>query len=100
AYQGYHRQPRLPRGGILMVPLSIMGMTGWVNPFCLAVRRPGTLSVARRRSAGAFFKDADRHDLPLVQPFARVDLPTPRPWDPSTEGRWGWRHGRGASAAR
>jgi hypothetical protein len=38
-----------------MVPLSIMGMTGWVNPFCLAVRRPGTLSVARRRSAGAFF---------------------------------------------
>jgi hypothetical protein len=38
-----------------MVPLSIMGMTGWVNPFSLAVRRPGTLSVARRRSAGAFF---------------------------------------------
>ena len=72
-----------------MVPLSIMGMTHWVNPFCLAVRRPGTLSVARRRSAGAFFKDADRHDLPLVQPFARVDLHTPRPWDPSTEERWG-----------
>lgn len=33
-----------------MVPLSIMGMTGWVNPYCLAVRRPGTLSVARRRT--------------------------------------------------
>jgi hypothetical protein len=32
-----------------------MGMTGWVNPFFMAVRRPGTLSVARRRSAGAFF---------------------------------------------
>ena len=38
-----------------MVPLSIMGMPDWVNPFCLAVRRPWTLSVARRRSAGAFF---------------------------------------------
>jgi hypothetical protein len=38
-----------------MVPLSIMGMTGWVNPCCLTVRRPRTLSVARRRSAGAFF---------------------------------------------
>jgi hypothetical protein len=37
-----------------MVPLSIMGMTGWVNPFYLAVRRPWTLFVARRRSAGAF----------------------------------------------
>ena len=35
--------------------LSIMGMTGWVNPFFLAVRRPWTLSVSRRRSAGAFF---------------------------------------------
>jgi hypothetical protein len=62
-----------------MVPLSIMGMTRWVNPFCLAVRRP----------AGAFFKDADRHDLPLIQPFARVDLHTPRPWAPSTEERGG-----------
>ena len=38
-----------------MVSLSIRGMTGWVNPFFLARRRPGTLSVARRRSAGAFF---------------------------------------------
>jgi hypothetical protein len=38
-----------------MVPLSILRMTGWVNPCCWAVRRPGTLSVARRRSAGAFF---------------------------------------------
>jgi hypothetical protein len=38
-----------------MVPLSIMGMTGWVNPFFLVVRRPGTLSIARRRSTGAFF---------------------------------------------
>ena len=40
-----------------MVPLSIMGMTGWVNLFFLAVRRPGTLSVARRRSTGAFFME-------------------------------------------
>jgi hypothetical protein len=38
-----------------MVSLSISGMLGWVNPFFLAARRPGTLSVARRRSAGAFF---------------------------------------------
>jgi hypothetical protein len=38
-----------------MVSLSIRGMPGWVNPFFLAARRPGTLSVARRRSAGAFF---------------------------------------------
>jgi hypothetical protein len=38
-----------------MVSLSIIGMTGWVNPLHVAVRRPGTLSVARRRSAGAFF---------------------------------------------
>jgi hypothetical protein len=37
-----------------MVPLSIREMTGWVNLFFLAVRRPGTLSVARRRSTGAF----------------------------------------------
>ena len=38
-----------------MVSLSIMGMPGWVNPFYLTVRRPWTLFVARRRSAGAFF---------------------------------------------
>ena len=38
-----------------MVSLSIIGMIGWVNPCCLAIRRPGTLSVTRRRSAGAFF---------------------------------------------
>ena len=38
-----------------MVSLSIMGMTGWVNPSFLAIRRPWTFSVARRRSAGAFF---------------------------------------------
>ena len=38
-----------------MVPLSILGMTGWVNPFFLAVRRPWPLAVARRWSAGAFF---------------------------------------------
>ena len=38
-----------------MVSLSIIGMTGWVKPCCLAVRRPGTLFVARWRSAGAFF---------------------------------------------
>jgi hypothetical protein len=38
-----------------MVSLSIRGMTGWVSPFCLAARRPWTLFVARRRSAGAFF---------------------------------------------
>ena len=38
-----------------MVSLSILGMPGWVNPFCLAVRRPGTLSLARRRSYGRFF---------------------------------------------
>jgi len=38
-----------------MVSLSIIGMTGWVNPLRVAVRRPGTLSVARRWSGGAFF---------------------------------------------
>ena len=38
-----------------MVSLSILGMTGWVNPFCLAMRRPWTLFVARRWSKGAFF---------------------------------------------
>jgi hypothetical protein len=38
-----------------MASLSIMGMTGWVNPFYLTVRRPWTFFVARRRSAGAFF---------------------------------------------
>ena len=38
-----------------MVPLSIMGMTGWVNPSWLTVRRPWTLFVIWRRSAGAFF---------------------------------------------
>ena len=38
-----------------MVPLSIRGMTGWVNPSFLALRRPWTFSVARRRSVGAFF---------------------------------------------
>src|SRR5262245_51478084 len=38
-----------------MVSLSIIGMIGWVNPCCLAVRRPWILSVTRRRSAGAFF---------------------------------------------
>ena len=40
-----------------MVSLSIIGMTGWVNPLHVAVRRPWTLFVARRRSAGAFFLD-------------------------------------------
>ena len=52
-----------------MVPLSIMGMPGWVNPFCLAVRRPWTLSVARRRSAGAFFVEnpgAFGHDTTAI----------------------------------
>jgi hypothetical protein len=38
-----------------MVSLSIIGMTGWVNPLRMAIRRPGTLSVARRWSGGAFF---------------------------------------------
>jgi hypothetical protein len=38
-----------------MVSLSISEMTGWVNPFRVAVRRPGTLSIARRWSVGAFF---------------------------------------------
>jgi hypothetical protein len=52
-----------------MVSLSIMGMTGWVNPFCLAVRRPWTLSVARRGSAGAFFVEnpaAFGHDTTAI----------------------------------
>jgi hypothetical protein len=52
-----------------MVPLSIMGMTGWVNPFFLAMRRPWTLSVARRRSAGAFFVEnpgAFGHDTTAI----------------------------------
>jgi hypothetical protein len=38
-----------------MVCLNIMGMTSWVNPFLMPVRRPWTLSVARRRPGGAFF---------------------------------------------
>jgi hypothetical protein len=38
-----------------MVSLSIRGMTGRVNPFFLAMRRPGTLSVVRRRFAAPFF---------------------------------------------
>ena len=43
-----------------MVSLSIRGMTGWVNPLRVAVRRPGTLFVARRWSAGAFFCGSPR----------------------------------------
>jgi hypothetical protein len=38
-----------------MVSISISGMTGWVNPFFLAARRPWTTYVSRRRSADAFF---------------------------------------------
>jgi hypothetical protein len=57
-----------------MVSLSIRGMTGWVNPFFLAMRRPGTLSVARRRSAGAFFVGTPA----LVRPsFWRIMQRTP-----------------------
>jgi hypothetical protein len=43
-----------------MVSLSIIGMTGWVNPCCLAMRRPWTLSVLRRRSGGAFLLEHQR----------------------------------------
>jgi hypothetical protein len=66
-----------------MVPLSVRGMTGWVNPFFLAIRRPGTLSVARRRSAGAFFvghsQDWPQGVMnlslsPLLKHYLRLDL--------------------------
>jgi hypothetical protein len=57
-----------------MVPTSIMGMTGWVNPFILAVRRPGTLSVLRRRSADAFFVGTPAVVRP---PFWRIMQRTP-----------------------
>jgi hypothetical protein len=50
-----------------MVSRSISGMPGWVNPFRVAVRRPGTLSVARRWSGGAFFV---WHTRPLVDTTA------------------------------
>ena len=63
-----------------MVSLSIMGMTGWVNPFFLAVRRPGTLSVARRRSAGAFFVGTPalvRHPFWLLMQRTLLDLDVP-----------------------
>jgi hypothetical protein len=66
-----------------MVPLSIRGMTGWVNPCCLPVRRPWILFVARRRSTGAFF-DGPSQDWaqgvmhlslsPLWKPYLRLDL--------------------------
>jgi hypothetical protein len=48
-----------------MVSLSIRGMTGWVNPLRVAVRRPWTLFVARRRSGGAFFVETLRGLCPL-----------------------------------
>jgi hypothetical protein len=38
-----------------MASISIIGMTGWVNPYSTAARRPWTLFISRRRSAGAFF---------------------------------------------
>jgi hypothetical protein len=63
-----------------MVPLSIMGMTGWVNPFFLATRRPWTLSVLRRRSAGAFFVGTPalvRHPFWLVIQRKPFGLDTP-----------------------
>ena len=52
-----------------MISLSILGMTGWVNPLRVAVRRPWTLSVVRRRSAGAFFVGTPvlvRHPFRLI----------------------------------
>ena len=63
-----------------MVSLSIMGMTGWVNPFFMAVRRPGTLSVARRRSAGAFFVGTPalvRHPFWLLMQRTPLGLDVP-----------------------
>ena len=67
-----------------MVSLSIMGMTGWVNPFFLAVRRPWTLPVLRRWSAGDFFYGHSQDWAqgvmnlslsPLWKPYLRLDLP-------------------------
>jgi hypothetical protein len=63
-----------------MVPLSIMGMTGRVNPCCLAVRRPWILFVARRRSAGAFFVGTPalvRHPFWLIIQRTPLGLDSP-----------------------
>ena len=63
-----------------MVSLSILGMPGCVNPFCLAMRRPWTLSVLRRRSAGAFFVGTPalvRHPFWLVIQRKPLGLDTP-----------------------
>ena len=63
-----------------MVPLSISGMTGWVNPFFLAARRPWTTYVSRRRSADAFFVRTPalvRHPFWLVIQRKPLGLDTP-----------------------
>jgi len=72
-----------------MVSLSIIGMTGWVNPLRVAVRRPGTLSVARRWSGGAFFVGTPA----LVRhPFWFIIQRKPRDLDtPLLAGGWGRR---------
>jgi glycosyltransferase involved in cell wall biosynthesis len=59
-----------------MVSLSIRGMTGWVNPCWLTVRRPWTLSVLRRRSAGAFFWPSYSSQRPraLVKPEDTITI--------------------------
>jgi hypothetical protein len=38
-----------------MVSLSIRGITGWVNPFFLAVRRPWTISIVWGGLGAPFF---------------------------------------------
>jgi hypothetical protein len=73
-----------------MISLSILGMTGWVNPLRVAVRRPWTLSVARRRSAGAFFVGTPalvRHPFWLIIQRKLLSLDGPRGGCSPPEGR-------------
>jgi hypothetical protein len=80
-----------------MVSLSIRGMTGWVNPFFLAARRPWTFSVAWRRSAGAFFVGTPalvRHPFWLIIQRKPLSLDCPiggfkqAPKAPRRDGGW------------
>jgi hypothetical protein len=73
-----------------MVSLSIRGITGWVNPFFLAARRPWTLSVARRWSAGAFFVGTPALGRPSfwrIMPRTPLGLDGPRGGCSPPEGR-------------
>jgi hypothetical protein len=80
-----------------MVTLSIIGMTGWVNPLRVAMRRPWTLSVLRRRSGGAFFVGTPalvRHPFWLIMQRTPLSLDGPiggfkqAPKAPRRDGGW------------